>query len=222
MNNVKNANVKLTNEEILALRETREGLEMIMEHCEGVVKKQVMAIYINDITYDFDDKLQEGMMALYKAIQSFNIDVANNSQNDFYTYATRAIKNELISRAGKFKAKKRGYSEQEEKRATALSLDMMYEGTEGEVDTLLDKMVDETVDVHKQATYDEWGWMGSFLTDRELIMLKDYFLAELTYEEIGAKNGVTKQGARKNVQSAITKLKNRFSEGGLAEMLELR
>lgn len=215
------ANVKFSSESILKMRETEEGFNELLMSCKGIAKKQASKIYVSDATFSYEDRVQEAMFALGKAIETFNPGVANNRGNDFYTFANTVVRNHLLNEVSKFKSQRSGWSENEDERVSVLSLDNNSETKDGEGSSYKDNVEDETVDIFKEVAEDGWEWMRSFLTDKEFVMIRDYFFLEYTYEEVGEKYGVSKQAVRKNILKAMGKLRDRYDEGELAEKLGL-
>lgn len=81
-------------DDITLIKQFREGdkraVEILMENYKGVVNKIARAFYIKGA--DRDDVVQEGMIALYNAIVTYNLD-ANVS---FSTYANECVKNRIL------------------------------------------------------------------------------------------------------------------------------
>lgn len=207
---------RFTNEQIMEMRKTSEGIEAIIKNSRALVAKKARGIYMDG--YALEDKMQLGYEGLFKAIQTFDMDKANNTNTDFYTYATRAVVNTILNAASKFKSARSGYNKEEDTYVKLLSLDYKENNEE---DSIVAYVADETVDVYKEATEDEWAWMLSFLTQREYECLYSYFRKEQTFEEIGNNYGVSKQAARKAFVKATEKLQTRFSQAELAEKLGL-
>ena len=61
-----------------------------MENYKGAVNKIARAFYVKGA--DRDDVVQEGMIALYNAIVTYNLDAKVN----FFTYANECVKNRIL------------------------------------------------------------------------------------------------------------------------------
>ena len=204
---------KFSNDDILKLRETEAGVEKILENCERLATKLSNQVFIS--TYSLEDKKQIALMGIYKAIMTFNKN--NETKSSFYTYANTVARNALLNEASKFQSARSGYDKEEKISKKELSLD--YErDTEN---AMIDYIVDETVDIFQEVSNDEWSWMLKFLTQREYECLYSYYVEGKTFEEIGAKHGATKQAARQTVKKATNKIKMRYTEAEVAEMLGL-
>lgn len=81
-------------DDITLIKRFREGdkraVEILMENYKGAVNKIARAFYIKGA--DRDDVVQEGMIALYNAIVTYDID-ANVA---FSTYANECVKNRIL------------------------------------------------------------------------------------------------------------------------------
>jgi len=99
---MKNANVfysvdnnynSMTDEELISLvkSDDKYALDFIIEKYKDLVKMKVGKYFI--IGAEREDIIQEGMIGLFKAIQSFNAD----KQNSFKTFANMCIERQLIT-----------------------------------------------------------------------------------------------------------------------------
>lgn len=81
-------------DDITLIKQFRKGdkraVEILMENYKGVVNKIARVFYIKGT--DRDDVVQEGMIALYNAIVTYDID-ANVT---FSTYANECVKNRIL------------------------------------------------------------------------------------------------------------------------------
>lgn len=68
----------------------RQAAEELMENYKGAVNKIARAFYVKG--GDRDDVVQEGMIALYNAIVTYNLD----GKVSFSTYATECIRNRIL------------------------------------------------------------------------------------------------------------------------------
>ena len=81
-------------EDITLIKRFREGdkraVEILMEDYKGAVNKIARAFYLKGA--DRDDIVQEGMIALYNAIITYNVD----GKVSFSTYANECVKNRIL------------------------------------------------------------------------------------------------------------------------------
>lgn len=84
---------KCTDEELIArLRSGEEGIsDYLMEKYKGFVRKKARAMYL--IGGETDDLIQEGMIGLFKAVQSYHPD----REASFRTFAGMCIDRQLYS-----------------------------------------------------------------------------------------------------------------------------
>lgn len=82
-------------EELRLLELARQGdgtaTDMLLEKYKPLVRKKARTLYL--IGGDNDDLIQEGMIALYKAIRTFD----NSHESSFASYATRCIEHKLFN-----------------------------------------------------------------------------------------------------------------------------
>lgn len=70
-----------------------EAMDYLLQKYSPLVKKEIRTLYL--IGADAEDLIQEGMIGLFKAIQSYDIE---NTQNaSFFTYAKRCIDSQIYS-----------------------------------------------------------------------------------------------------------------------------
>ena len=210
--------VRFSNEQIVSLSGSNEGLEAIISNCEGLVYRIAKKTYMEG--YELEEKANICRMGLVKAAKQFDLEKATAAGSDFYTFANRVVTSFILQEASKLKAGKRGYNKEEGTSIKVYSLEYTRD-TEGQ-DAEINYIEDETADVYRQATEDKWSWMLKFLTQREYECLYYYYRNQETMEEIAARFGVSKQMVRKTLGKATSKLKDRFTAGQLAEKLELR
>ena len=81
-------------DDITLIKQFREGdkraVEILMENYKGVVNKIARVFYIKGA--DRDDVVQEGMIALYNAIVTYDLQ----SKVSFSTYANECVKNRIL------------------------------------------------------------------------------------------------------------------------------
>ncbi|MDE5990511.1 MAG: sigma-70 family RNA polymerase sigma factor, partial [Clostridia bacterium] len=81
-------------DDITLIKKFREGdrraVEILMENYKGAVNKIARAFYIKGA--DRDDVVQEGMIALYNAIVTYDLD----AKVAFSTYANECVKNRIL------------------------------------------------------------------------------------------------------------------------------
>ena len=88
-------------DDILLIKQYREGnesaVEELLEKYKGLVNSIARTFYLKGV--DRDDLVQEGMIGLFNAIVTFNLD----SEASFITYAHECIKNRILDciRSGK-------------------------------------------------------------------------------------------------------------------------
>lgn len=210
--------VRFSNEQIASLGATNEGLEVILNNCNGLVYRIAKKTYMEG--YELEEKANICRMGLVKAVRQFDLEKANAAGGDFYTFANKVVTSFIYQEASKLKAGKRGYNKEEGTSMKVYSLEYTRD-TEGQ-DAEINYIEDETIDVYRQATEDKWSWMLKFLTQREYECLYYYYRNQETMEEIATRFGVSKQMVRKTLSKATGKLKDRFTASQLAEKLELR
>lgn len=210
-----------TNEQILFMAKSDTGVQMIMESCKAMLVKASKEVFIGGGENDFEDKFQVASMGLYKAIRSYDADKIKDG--DFYSFANRLVRNELYSYSQKYKSQREGFNKETGTTNKPLYLDQTT-GDEEE-GSLKEMLVDETVDVFTDATSYEvkWSWMLKFLTEKEYQCLVAYYNESgVTYEELANEMGCSRQMVRKFIMKAQEKIKARYNEGELADMLNLR
>ncbi len=86
---------KKTDEELirLALDHDDAAVDELMNRYKGLVRKQARALFL--IGGDGDDLIQEGMIALYKAINSY--DTSHKKPGSFASFASTCISNHLYN-----------------------------------------------------------------------------------------------------------------------------
>lgn len=83
---------KLTDEQLLEkAKEDKHALECLMERYNNVVNMKANKFFM--IGAEREDMVQEGMIGLYKAVKSFDL----NKQNSFKTFANLCIERQLIT-----------------------------------------------------------------------------------------------------------------------------
>ena len=82
----------ITDEELLKLaKNNKEALECLLQRYNNVVNMKANKFFM--IGAEKEDMLQEGMIGLYKAVKSFDL----NKQNSFKTFANLCIERQLIT-----------------------------------------------------------------------------------------------------------------------------
>ena len=83
----------MTDEEVISLVKTGDkyAIDFIIDKYKGLVNMKVSKYFI--IGAEKEDIIQEGMIGLFKAIQSYNSD----KQNSFKTFANMCIERQLIT-----------------------------------------------------------------------------------------------------------------------------
>ncbi len=86
---------KRTDEELIAAAGEHDDLAVdeLMNRYKGLVRKQARALFL--IGGDGDDLIQEGMIALYKAINSY--DTSHKKTGSFASFASTCISNHLYN-----------------------------------------------------------------------------------------------------------------------------
>ena len=102
---------RFSNEQIVALGATNEGLEMIISNCEGLVHRIAKKTYMEG--YELEEKANICRMGLVKAVRQFDLEKATAAGGDFYTFANKVVVNFIHQEASKLKASKRGYNKEE-------------------------------------------------------------------------------------------------------------
>ena len=210
--------VRFSNEQIASLGATNEGLEVILNNCNGLVYKIAKKTYMEG--YELEEKANICRMGLVKAVRQFDLEKANAAGGDFYTFANKVVTSFIYQEASKLKAGKRGYNKEDGTSTKVYSLEYTRD-TEGQ-DAEINYIEDETADTYKAATEDKWSWMLKFMTEKEYEYIYLYYREEYTMEEIANKYGVSKAMVNKTLKKAINKMKDRYTPEKLAEMLELR
>lgn len=83
---------KLTDEQLLEIaKEDKKALDCLIERYNNVVNMKANKFFM--IGAEREDMVQEGMIGLYKAVKSFNL----NKQNSFKTFANLCIERQLIT-----------------------------------------------------------------------------------------------------------------------------
>lgn len=82
----------MTDEELLQIvKDDKSALECLLERYNNIVNMKANKFFM--IGAEREDMVQEGMIGLYKAIKSFNVD----KQNSFKTFANLCIERQLIT-----------------------------------------------------------------------------------------------------------------------------
>ena len=83
----------MTDEEVISLVKNGDkyAIDFIIDKYKGLVNMKVSKYFI--IGAEKEDIIQEGMIGLFKAIQSYNSD----KQNSFKTFANMCIERQLIT-----------------------------------------------------------------------------------------------------------------------------
>ena len=83
----------MNEQELLKLARQGDGdaTDYLLEQYKPLVRKKARTLYL--IGGENDDLIQEGMIALYKAIRTYN----ETFENSFASYATRCIEHELYN-----------------------------------------------------------------------------------------------------------------------------
>ena len=83
---------KITDEKLLEMaKDDKEALECLLERYNNVVNAKANKFFM--IGAEKEDMVQEGMIGLYKAVKSFDL----NKQNSFKTFANLCIERQLIT-----------------------------------------------------------------------------------------------------------------------------
>ena len=216
MKNVKNVSyVEFTDDEILELRKTKEGIEKIVENCEGLVKKAIKGIYLS-ADYSYDDKLQVAYGGLLIAVKKFK-----KEKSHFYYYAYNCIRTELYNIHRGYTRNKRGYDkETNTQQITVCSLDI--QNNDG--DSIVENVEDETVNTFKQAfgINSDLEKIYKILSPAQQYAFTEYFLEEKTLKEIAEAHGVTTTRAGNLTKQVVKKIKENFTEAEFAEIIGLR
>lgn len=87
-----NSYEKMTDEQLLELsKEDKKALDCLLERYNNVVNMKANKFFM--IGAEREDMVQEGMIGLYKAVKSFDL----NKQNSFKTFANLCIERQLIT-----------------------------------------------------------------------------------------------------------------------------
>lgn len=87
-----NSYEKMTDEKLLEIsKEDKKALNCLLERYNNVVNMKANKFFM--IGAEREDMVQEGMIGLYKAVKSFDI----NKQNSFKTFANLCIERQLIT-----------------------------------------------------------------------------------------------------------------------------
>ena len=217
MKNVKNVSyVEFTDDEILELRKTKEGIRKIVENCEGLMKKAIKGIYLST-DYTYDDKLQVAYGGLLIAIKKFKKD----TNMKFYTFAYQCARTELYNVHRGYTRNKRGYDkETNTQQITVCSLDI--QNNDG--DSIVENVEDETVNTFKQAfgINSDLEKIYKILSPAQQYAFTEYFLEEKTLKEIAELHGVTTTRAGNLTKQVVKKIKEHFTEAEFAEIIGLR
>ena len=103
--------VRFSNEQIAYLGTTNEGLEVILNNCNGLVYRIAKKTYMEG--YELEEKANICRMGLVKAVRQFDLEKANAAGGDFYTFANKVVTSFIYQEASKLKAGKRGYNKEE-------------------------------------------------------------------------------------------------------------
>lgn len=154
----------------------------------GLVRKVALQYISPGIKVDDTEEYSDGLMGLFKAIQSFDA----TQDNQFSTFAFHCIKNEIVQGIRSRQTKKT-------KLMKSMSLEIDYP-QEDKINHF--KFVEELFAPHEEDTEDD-------LFNKDI--LHRYFIIGETWDAIGKGLGVSKMRACQRGQEAIALLKKRFS-----------
>ena len=197
---------RLTDDElILATRDhDDEAVDELLNRYKGLVRKNARALYL--IGGDNDDLIQEGMIALYKAINSYD---PSHRTGSFAAYASTCISNHLynvIKGANRMKNAPLNQS---------VSLDAPISGASSETRTFADTL---PPDIQSDP--------AQILIDRENVSHIEYMIrAHLSPLERDVVNlyiegnslsqiGVILSKSPKSIDNALQRVKKKLSEAG--------
>ncbi|MDD7458246.1 MAG: sigma-70 family RNA polymerase sigma factor [Clostridia bacterium] len=187
----------LPDEQIVSLAEkNHDACDYLLRKYSYLVKKTVRSFYI--IGADSDDLIQEGMLGLYGAINTFS-----KEKSSFKTYAISCIRNSIldaIKSANRLKNQPLNtsvsYNKQDEVNGAFL-IDLFTSGIDSA----------ETIAIANEQYANLVNVIYSTLTKKELAVLKLY-LDGLTYQEIASALSLD----YKSVDNTIQKIKKKLQK----------
>lgn len=187
----------LPDEQIVSLAEkNHDACDYLLRKYSYLVKKTARSFYI--IGADSDDLIQEGMLGLYGAINTFS-----KEKSSFKTYAISCIRNSIldaIKSANRLKNQPLNtsvsYNKQDEVNGAFL-IDLFTSGIDSA----------ETIAIANEQYANLINLIYSTLTKKELAVLKLY-LDGLTYQEIASALSLD----YKNVDNTIQKTKKKLQK----------
>lgn len=187
----------LPDEQIVSLAEkNHDACDYLLRKYSYLVKKTARSFYI--IGADSDDLIQEGMLGLYGAINTFS-----KEKSSFKTYAISCIRNSIldaIKSANRLKNQPLNtsvsYNKQDEVNGAFL-IDLFTSGIDSA----------ETIAIANEQYANLVNAIYSTLTKKELAVLKLY-LDGLTYQEIASALSLD----YKSVDNSIQKIKKKLQK----------
>lgn len=187
----------LSDEQIVSLAEkNHDACDYLLRKYSYLVKKTARSFYI--IGADSDDLIQEGMLGLYGAINTFS-----KEKSSFKTYAISCIRNSIldaIKSANRLKNQPLNtsvsYNKQDEVNGAFL-IDLFTSGIDSA----------ETIAIANEQYANLVNVIYSTLTKKELAVLKLY-LDGLTYQEIASALSLD----YKSVDNTIQKIKKKLQK----------
>ena len=187
----------LPDEQIVSLAEkNHDACDYLLRKYSYLVKKTARSFYI--IGADSDDLIQEGMLGLYDAINTFS-----KEKSSFKTYAISCIRNSIldaIKSANRLKNQPLNtsvsYNKQDEVNGAFL-IDLFTSGIDSA----------ETIAIANEQYANLVNVIYSTLTKKELAVLKLY-LDGLTYQEIASALSLD----YKSVDNTIQKIKKKLQK----------
>ena len=207
-------------------QEGRDAMDKLIENKMGLIYSKVnkhLITHPNQATHK-DDLVQEGALALMKAIESFDV----NSKNIFNAYAIKCITGAILNAYNPVRQKSvvDGKVDDVGNVTTTTSIDAPVSGSKGEWadkdmtvgDSIPDENAltpgaDEDLNAEKRAMLNDWVKQ---LPEREAKALRMYFPAnkedQKTFEEIGKELKMSKMGAKKLIDRIISNLKKKAAD----------
>jgi len=187
----------LPDEQVVSLAEkNHDACDYLLRKYSYLVKKTARSFYI--IGADSDDLIQEGMLGLYSAINTFS-----KEKSSFKTYAISCIRNSIldaIKSANRLKNQPLNtsvsYNKQDEVNGAFL-IDLFTSGIDSA----------ETIAIANEQYANLVNVIYSTLTKKELAVLKLY-LDGLTYQEIASALSLD----YKSVDNTIQKIKKKLQK----------
>lgn len=178
-------------EELLPLirQNNEEALETLMKKYSPLIGRIASSYY--GVTYDHQDFLQEGKMALFKAIETFD----ETRGASFYSYAMTCVRNAITTVYRK------------QKRAADLERLMEEPNIEGVKESYEAYQTSKKIDIflNKKMILEKVLADKTILSDFEKQCLK-YYLLDNNYKEIAAILGISP----KKVDNALIRCKNKL------------